>query len=46
MDWVIKNLYQVLHQAIMMKVDGKDLGSALEFKSEIKLSFEIFENSK
>ena len=26
--------------------DGKDLGAALEFKSEIKLDFEIFENSK
>jgi lipid A 3-O-deacylase len=26
--------------------DGKDLGSALEFKSEIKLNFDIFENSK
>ena len=26
--------------------DGKDLGSALEFKSEIKLAFDIFENSK
>jgi len=25
--------------------DGKDLGSALEFKSEIKLGFNIFENS-
>ena len=28
------------------KGDGKDLGSVLEFKSEIKLGFEIFENSK
>ena len=28
------------------KGDGKDLGSALEFKSEIKLGFDIFENSK
>ena len=28
------------------KGDGKDLGSALEFKSEIKLGFNIFENSK
>ena len=26
--------------------DGKDLGAALEFKSEIKVDFEIFENSK
>tara|TARA_B110001452_G_scaffold25877_1_gene20340 strand:- start:215 stop:709 length:495 start_codon:yes stop_codon:yes gene_type:complete len=26
--------------------DGKDLGDALEFKSEIKLSFDIFKNSK
>jgi hypothetical protein len=26
--------------------DGKDLGQALEFKSEIKLDFNIFENSK
>ena len=26
--------------------DGKDLGMALEFKSEIKLSFDIFQNSK
>ena len=26
--------------------DGKDLGSALEFKSEIKLNFDIFKNSK
>ena len=26
--------------------DGKDLGSALEFKSEIRLDFNIFENSK
>ncbi len=28
------------------KGDGKDLGSVLEFKSEIKLAFDIFENSK
>ncbi len=28
------------------KGDGKDLGSALEFKSEIKLGFDIFENSQ
>ena len=28
------------------KGDGKDLGSALEFKSEIKIGFDIFENSK
>ena len=28
------------------KGNGKDLGSALEFKSEIKLGFDIFENSK
>ena len=28
------------------KGDGKDLGSALEFKSEIKFGFDIFENSK
>ena len=28
------------------KGDGKDLGSVLEFKSEIKLGLEIFENSK
>ena len=28
------------------KGDGKDLGSFLEFKSEIKLGFDIFENSK
>ena len=26
--------------------NGKDLGMALEFKSEIKLSFDIFQNSK
>ena len=28
------------------KGDGKDLGSVLEFKSEIKIGFDIFENSK
>ncbi len=28
------------------KGNGKDLGSALEFKSEIKLGVDIFENSK
>ena len=28
------------------KGDGKDLGGALEFKSEIKLGFDIFEDSK
>ena len=28
------------------KGSGKDLGSALEFKSEIKLGFDIFQNSK
>ena len=28
------------------KGNGKDLGSALEFKSEIKLGLDIFENSK
>jgi len=28
------------------KGSGKDLGSALEFKSEIKIGFDIFENSK
>ena len=28
------------------KGDGKDLGSALEFKSEIKIGFDTFENSK
>ena len=28
------------------KGDGKDLGSFLEFKSEIKVGFDIFENSK
>ena len=28
------------------KGDGKNLGSVLEFKSEIKLGFDIFENSK
>ena len=28
------------------KGDGKDLGSALEFKSEVKIGFDIFENSK
>ena len=28
------------------KGDGKELGSALEFKSEIKIGFDIFENSK
>ena len=28
------------------KGDGKDLGSVLEFKSEIKLGIDIFENSK
>ena len=30
----------------MEKGDGKDLGSALEFKSEIKFSFDIFENTQ
>ena len=28
------------------KGNGKDLGSTLEFKSEIKVGFDIFENSK
>ena len=28
------------------KGDGKDLGSVLEFKSEVKVGFDIFENSK
>ena len=28
------------------KGDGKDLGSVLEFKSEIKVGFDIFEDSK
>ncbi|MFL2853007.1 MAG: acyloxyacyl hydrolase, partial [Candidatus Pelagibacter sp.] len=28
------------------KGDGKDLGSVLEFKSELKLGIDIFENSK
>ena len=28
------------------KGDGKDLGSALEFKSEVKIGLDIFENSK
>mgnify|MGYP001202851931 CR=1 FL=1 len=28
------------------KGNGKDLGSVLEFKSEIRLGFDIFENSK
>ena len=28
------------------KGNGKDLGSVLEFKSEIKLGFDIFENSQ
>ena len=28
------------------KGDGKDLGSALEFKSEVKIGFDIFKNSK
>ena len=28
------------------KGDGKDLGSVLEFKSEIKVGFDFFENSK
>ena len=28
------------------KGDGKDLGSALEFKSEIKLAFDVFKNTK
>ena len=28
------------------KGDGKDLGNVLEFKSEVKFSFDIFENSK
>ncbi len=31
---------------IYEKGDGKDLGSVLEFKSEIKVGFDIFENSK
>ena len=26
--------------------DGKDLGSVLEFKSEIKIDFDVFANSK
>ena len=26
--------------------DGKDLGHALEFKSEVQLSFDIFDNSE
>ena len=28
------------------KGDGKDLGSVLEFKSEVKLGFDLFENSE
>ena len=28
------------------KGDGKDLGSVLEFKSQLKVSFDIFDNSK
>ena len=28
------------------KGDGKDLGSVLEFKSEVKIAFDIFENTK
>ena len=28
------------------KGDGKDLGSVLEFKSEVKLGFDLFENSQ
>jgi lipid A 3-O-deacylase len=28
------------------KGDGKDLGSALEFKSEVKLGFDMFDNSQ
>ena len=28
------------------KGDGKDLGSVLEFKSEVKVGFDIFKNSK
>ena len=28
------------------KGDGKDLGSVLEFKSEVKLGFDMFENSQ
>jgi len=28
------------------KGDGKDLGDAIEFKSELKLGFDIFDNSK
>jgi|TARA_B100001094_G_C17647329_1_gene537926 lipid A 3-O-deacylase len=28
------------------KGDGKDLGSVLEFKSEVKVGFDIFENSE
>ena len=31
---------------IYEKCDGKDLGSLLEFKSEIKIGLDIFENSK
>ena len=27
------------------KGDGKDLGSVLEFKSEVKIGFDIFENT-
>ena len=26
--------------------DGKDLGNVLEFKSEVKIDFQLFENSK
>ena len=33
-------------QSYYEKGNGKDLGSVLEFKSEIKLGLEIFENSK
>ena len=39
-------ILQVFTLVIMKKVTEKDLGSILEFKSEIKLGLDIFENSK
>ena len=38
---VVEILHQVLHRVITTKVDGKDLGHALEFKSEVQLSLDL-----
>ena len=40
------NILPSFTPGVYEKGDGKDLGSALEFKSEIKVGFDIFENSK